>query len=238
MPTMRVAVEGAEGVAADLVWPPRKAARGSSSISSKPQMVCLQLDGLWNSVGSARAADLDHRWRSIAALASCHSASISSMLASAGDSAALGQLALRRAEARAELGVGLAQRLLGIHLDEARQVHQHEQQVAQFVFELHRASRRARASSNSRELFVRAFRAPARHCPNRSRRRRRARRSAAPPPAPAGRAAPAQQTVRFASPFACFLFGLDLAPDALHVARGLRGLVAEDVRMAADQLLR
>src|ERR1035437_2511438 len=50
--------------------------------------------------------------------------------------AALGQLAFDVAEAIAELGVGPAQGLLGIHLDEARQVDQHEQQVAQLVFQL------------------------------------------------------------------------------------------------------
>src|SRR5439155_19599011 len=41
---------------------------------------------------------------------------------------ALRQLALQESEAFAEFGVGLAQRLLGVHLQEARQVHQNEQQ--------------------------------------------------------------------------------------------------------------
>src|SRR5579863_8206532 len=46
------------------------------------------------------------------------------------------QAALHMSETLAEFGVGAAQRLFRIHLDEARYVDQHEQKVAQLVFDL------------------------------------------------------------------------------------------------------
>ncbi len=39
-------------------------------------------------------------------------------------------------EALAELGIGPAQSLLRIHFHEARQIHQHKQQIAQLIFDL------------------------------------------------------------------------------------------------------
>ena len=51
-------------------------------------------------------------------------------------SALLGQAGFDVAPAPAELGVGAAQRLFRIHLDEARQVDHHEQQIAQLVFDV------------------------------------------------------------------------------------------------------
>src|SRR5271154_3285221 len=40
------------------------------------------------------------------------------------------------AEALAKFRSGLAQRLLGIHLEESRQIDEHEQQIADFAFDL------------------------------------------------------------------------------------------------------
>ena len=104
-------------------------------------------------------------------LASCHSASISSMSDRSGVLPRSASGAFDVAEALAELGVGAAQRLLGIDFDEARQVDQHEEQIAQFVFQFRLRSALRRASANSASSSS-SFSITCRHFPSRSRRRR------------------------------------------------------------------
>ena len=57
-------------------------------------------------------------------------------------------------EAAAEFGIGPAQGLLGIDFDEAREVDQDEQQVAEFVFEFGRADAGRARFVELGELFV------------------------------------------------------------------------------------
>jgi hypothetical protein len=46
------------------------------------------------------------------------------------------QTPFHMSETLAEFGVGAAQRLLGIHLHEAREIHQYKKKIAQFVLNL------------------------------------------------------------------------------------------------------
>ncbi len=103
---------------------------GSSSISSKPQIRLWQAHGFLEFDRVPKElSDSDHRLRFLPQCLHLVERSFGRGLA------AFGQLALHVSEALAELGIGLAQRLFGVHLHETRQVDQHEQQVAEFVLE-------------------------------------------------------------------------------------------------------
>src|ERR1700680_2923389 len=102
-------------------WPPTLVATtnsrcGSSSISSKPQICCWSLTASWNS--------------------RCAVSGRTSIIGSLGllpERFHLGDTRARQIgvtlnvrESLAELRVGFAQSLLGVHFHESRQVHQHE----------------------------------------------------------------------------------------------------------------
>ncbi len=126
-----VVVEGAQQLAADVAGDDEEADGQNVEVFPAPDHA-LEIHGVGVLVAAGERADGDH---TSLCLAACHSASISSMEACCGVLPCAARPSSTCAEAAAEFAVGLAQGLFGIDLQEARDVDDDEQQVADFVLD-------------------------------------------------------------------------------------------------------